>query len=99
MASAKKFESIPPFPEDLPTIEIPAVPLGGLLSGDPAVATNIFNACKDIGFFLVDLSNDETGQKITSEVDQIFDLAKDTMTSSEQVKKDYHAVPGQGIVG
>lgn len=99
MASQKQFEAIPPFPDDLPTIDFKSIPLSGLMSGDPKAARDLFEASKVLGFFLLDLNGDALGEEIIAEIDTMFDLSKANFNQPEEVKAGFPIVPGKNPLG
>lgn len=91
MASEKLFENIPPFPDDIPTASIASVSLVGLRTGDEATARNLLEACKTLGFFLLDLRGDALGETLVEEIDHLMgDVGKEVMGLPEDVKRQYH---------
>ncbi|KAI1338641.1 oxidoreductase [Xylariaceae sp. FL0016] len=94
MASQALFQDLPPFPEDVPVASMKKVPLAGLRSGDEATAKEVFAACQELGFFLLDLYGDDMGEETIAELDQLFSGAKDIMDTPEDVKAKYlHNIP------
>lgn len=89
MASEKLFENIAPFPDEAPTVPLYTIPLAGLRSSDGTVARNTLTACRELGFFLLDLREDELGDSLVKEIDQIFGLGKDLLNLPHDVKEQY----------
>lgn len=61
MASEKSFKAAPPFPDDVPVIPMNTISLAALHSEDEAIAINVLAACRELGFFLLDLRGDALG--------------------------------------
>ncbi|KAI1775834.1 putative oxidoreductase [Hypoxylon cercidicola] len=61
----------PPFPEDIPTVELQTIALSKLLDGDAAEQDRVFEACKGRGFFYLELEGCEAGSTILSGAGQI----------------------------
>ncbi|XXG95200.1 hypothetical protein Hte_001460 [Hypoxylon texense] len=61
----------PPFPEDIPTVDLQTIALSKLLDGDAAEQDRVFEACVGRGFFYLDLSGCSAGSTILSGADQI----------------------------
>lgn len=99
MASQKYFDTITPFPSDLPTIDFKEIPISGLMSGDPKAAKDLLEACKDLGFFLLELSGKEFGEQIVKEVDAVFDHCKENFNQSDEIKKAFPIVVGKNPLG
>ncbi|KAF4472870.1 oxidoreductase [Fusarium albosuccineum] len=91
MASEKLFENIPPFPDDIPIASITRISLTGLRSGDEVIAQSLLEACQTLGFFLLDLRGDMTGDTLVAEIDELMgNVNHDIMGLPLDVKKQYH---------
>lgn len=88
MASAKLFEDIPAFPDDVATAPLRICSLAGVRSGDEATAKKLLSACQELGFFLLDLSGDDIGETLISEIDQLLDLDHELMNLDPAIKKE-----------
>ncbi|KAI0160027.1 oxidoreductase [Hypoxylon sp. FL1284] len=94
MASEKHFSSVPPFPDDVPTVPMRTISLSNLRCRDKTTAQDMMDACQQLGFFLLDLRQDELGERMITEIDQLLDIGKDIMNLSEDVKREYlHDIP------
>lgn len=89
MASAKLFKDIPPFPDDVPTIPMCIISLADLRSRDRNAVQRMLAACRELGFFLLDLREDELGELAIAEIDQLFTVGKDIMSLPEDIKQQY----------
>lgn len=49
----------PPFPHDVPCIELQTFSVSSLEKGDPITEEKLFEACKAQGFFFLDLKNSQ----------------------------------------
>ncbi|KAI5861492.1 putative oxidoreductase [Durotheca rogersii] len=54
----------PPFPTDVPTVELETISLSKLLAGDAAEQDRVFKACAGRGFFYLALAGNETGDAL-----------------------------------
>ncbi|KAI1206065.1 putative oxidoreductase [Annulohypoxylon truncatum] len=61
----------PPFPEDVPTVELQSISLLKILEGDTVERDRVYEACVDRGFFYLELNGSETGETILRGADQI----------------------------
>ena len=94
MASEKLFEAVPAFPEHIPTASIYTVSLGDLNSEDSAAAQTLFNACQELGFFMLDLRGSELGDVVINEIDRLFRAGEEIMSLPDEVKDMYqHDIP------
>src|SRR5579871_1760348 len=70
------FTNIPPFPTDVPTAPLVRLSLSRLRSYDKEESERLFTACKELGFFYLDLSSDDAGEQVLSEADQLFNVGE-----------------------
>lgn len=99
MASATKFHTYPAFPADVPFADLPRVSLQKLLANDDDEFKALFESCRSVGFFLLDLSGQEIGEAFTRDIDILLELAQQTMALPEEEKMKYHAKPPQRLFG
>ncbi|KAI0118641.1 Clavaminate synthase-like protein [Nemania sp. FL0031] len=94
MASDTLFSEIPHFPDDVPTAVIKVVTLERLRSREGEAEKDLLQACKESGFFLLDLRGDDTGKALIEEIDKLFSVCRETLNLPADVKKEYeHDVP------
>ena len=74
MPTQKIFQGQPPFPDDLPVYNLPKLCYGKLLSGDIMESHRLFQACSQLGFFQLDLQDDESGEDFIQAAEGILDL-------------------------
>lgn len=70
------FNRDPPFPSDIPIAKLKYISLADLRNGNELESEALFDACKQDGFFLLDLRGDEQGEMILSEAGKLFDIGK-----------------------
>ncbi|OKL64267.1 hypothetical protein UA08_00933 [Talaromyces atroroseus] len=100
MASKTLFEATPPFPDDLqPVAEIATISLAKLVADDASEAQTMLDACRHLGFFLLDLSRDTVGEEMIKEVDQVFEMVRETMDLSTEEKVKYSSDPPRDFRG
>lgn len=94
MASEKLFEGIPPFPDDVPTASMFTISLTNLTSGDESTSESMLEACRSLGFFMLDLRGNPLGEAVIKEIDHLFGVMHDLMQLSDEVKEEYkHDMP------
>ena len=89
MVSQKLFDSLPPFPKDIPTADVPKFSLAKLSSGDSTYARKLFETCCTTGFFLLEMGGDETGDNMIKEIDAMFDITNDVFDLDIEEKSKY----------
>jgi len=98
MVSESLFNSYPPFPDNVPIASVPKISLSKLIAGDEAEKTLMFEACKALGLFLLDLKHDPVGERFIKTVDTIFEVMKQIFNLSYEEKSRYH-VDAKNLVG
>ncbi|GAW14004.1 hypothetical protein ANO14919_033960 [Xylariales sp. No.14919] len=94
MSPIRQFENVPPFPEDVPVAEMHTVSLTNLRSGDRVTIETLMTSCQELGFFMLDLRGDTSGELMIEETDQLFEIGKELMNLSEEEKHRYlHDIP------
>ncbi|KAI1357430.1 oxidoreductase [Xylaria arbuscula] len=94
MASSTHFETVPPFPQDVPVAEMHTISLADLRLGDRLTIDKLTSSCQELGFFLLDLQGDTAGSLMVEEIDQLFDVGKALLGLSEEEKRQYlHDIP------
>jgi isopenicillin N synthase-like dioxygenase len=89
------FPDLPPFPTDVPIAPLIRLSLAKLRRDDKESA-RFFEASKNLGFFYLDLRNDEAGERLLDEADKLFKVGKELfeLGREELNKYDYKA---QGV--
>ena len=89
MVSQKLFDSLPPFPKDVPTADVPKFSLAKLSSDDSTYARKLFETCRTTGFFLLEMGGEETGDSMIKEIDAMFDITNDVFDLDTKEKSKY----------
>ncbi|OJD16780.1 hypothetical protein AJ78_03070 [Emergomyces pasteurianus Ep9510] len=85
MSYDKNFTGIPPFPDDVPCAPLLRLSLEKLLSHEEAEVERFYSACKDVGFFYLDLR----GSAILTDADQLFDVGEQLFELDLSEKRQY----------
>ena len=89
------FPDIPPFPASIPTAPLLRISLAKLISNDAKESARFFQACKDLGFFYLDLQDVPEGQEILRDLDNLFDIGR-RLFDLELEEKQKYDFSGQG---
>jgi isopenicillin N synthase-like dioxygenase len=87
--------SLPPFPSDIPSAPLLRISLSRLLASDPTEVSRFFSACRDLGFFYLDLrsaSSSEdgiSGETLLQSTDELFRLGEKVFALPEAEKQKY----------
>jgi non-haem dioxygenase in morphine synthesis N-terminal len=100
MASKTLFEATAPFPDDLqPIAEISTISLAKLVADDTCEAQAVLDACRQLGFFLLNLSGDTVGEEMIKEVDQVFEMVREIMDLAMEEKIQHSNDPPREFRG
>ena len=93
MPTLDLINSQPPFPEDIPTCDLARLSYARLLAYDPAESDKLFQACKETGFFLLDLQNNIDGESLLKDAEDVLQVDRDFSRLDEQEKSRYASKP------
>jgi isopenicillin N synthase-like dioxygenase len=99
MASVSHFKEYPAFPNNIRSASMTKISLKKLRENNKSTCQDMFQACRTLGFFLLDLSGDQQGEEFVSVIDAVLRLTKDVMALDQEEKMRYHATPPERLVG
>ncbi|KAL6716052.1 hypothetical protein ACLMJK_007014 [Lecanora helva] len=76
MPRASLFEKIPPFPEDVAVAELSQVSLWKLWKNDTQESERLFQACRETGFFLLDLTSFGSDEGMLNDAEETLYLSQ-----------------------
>lgn len=91
MVTAKAFEAVAPFPDDIPVYELPRLMLSKLISNDPAQSQLMFDSFQEHGFALLDMQDCPEGQSLLKEVERMFEISRDVTVGLDLEEKMKYA--------
>ena len=94
MPTAECFAKVPPFPNDVPTVELQRLELRKLLSGDETESKALFESCAGLGFFLLDLRGCSDGETLLKETEAGFNISREFYALSDEEKAKFPLLPG-----
>lgn len=87
-----------PFPDNVPTIELPRISLKKLLQNDETEINEIWNICKTAGFFYLDLTDHPTGLQLWNDGVTACEVGRATLSKlSMEEKMSYPARTRIGV--
>jgi isopenicillin N synthase-like dioxygenase len=89
MTPPQLFTQYPPFPNDVPVASVPRISLAKLISNDVTQCRDLFDICRSVGFFLLDLSDDESGQAVLQSINTVFGITRDVFDLEEREKSKF----------
>lgn len=94
-----EFNTKHPFPNDVPIAKLKCISLAQLRALDEAESEALFDACKQDGFFLLDLRGDEKGEKILTEAGSLFDVGETLFDLPYDIKMECVMGGGRSVFG
>lgn len=88
------FDGFPPFPQDVPCVDLPKISFQKLCAGDHIEVDRYFQACKHWGFFHLDLRDSSQGTPLLHLVDEIVEVGKKVFELDLQAKNKYRMSEG-----
>ncbi len=95
----QNFPDIPPFPPDIPTAPLLQLSIKKLQHGDSEESNRLFEACKDLGFFHLDLRGSAEGEMNLKAADELFGVGKELFDLDLEEKSKYKLLNSTSWVG
>ena len=96
MPTAKAFEAVAPFPDNVPVYKLPCFSLSKLISNDPEQSRELFESFREHGFALLNLQDCAKGEVVLNEAEKMFEvIRKVTIGLDVEEKMKYEASPKQ----
>lgn len=79
----------PPFPNNVTSAPLLRVSLSKLLKYDEEESQHLYAACKDLGFFYLDLQDSSKGQSILEDANKLFNVGEELFDLNLEDKRSY----------
>lgn len=89
MPPSTSHHTLPPFPDDIPTAPLLTIHLSKLEAGDEDESSRFFQACKDLGFFYLDMFGSALGERVVSLAEDVNALQERWWALPNDVKDQY----------
>lgn len=99
MPTTKYFAECPPFPKDIPVADLPRISFRNLQDANRNEASNMYEACREHGFFLLDLSDSRDGAMLLTDAEKMFDLTTETFALGQATLDKYAYNPPRELIG
>lgn len=99
MPTDQRFSRFPAYPDDIKTYDLSEISYFKLLSNDADESLRLFQACRQSGFFSLDLSDSPSGISLLRDVEELFDISEHMYSSPEQHLDQYPYQPPQDLHG
>jgi len=99
MIAPRSHSELPPFPDGLPLAPIARISHAKLLRNDGEEAERVLEACRTHGFFYLDLTDNDDGQTLLEESEDLLRLAYSAFDCSIEEKRKFALVKGVSLFG
>lgn len=93
------FNRVPAFPRDVPTIDLRCLSYTKLIAGIDSESEQLFQSCKENGFFLLDLKGSDEGDKMLEHAAFAFKLNEELMKAGKGELERYAYKPPENLFG
>jgi hypothetical protein len=99
MPTEKLFSQCPEFPSTVPVADLPILLLDKLCEDDEDETKKLFDACREYGFFLLDLRSSKAGETLLHDAERMFELTTTTLNLNQSVLDKYAYNPPKDLLG
>ena len=93
------FDDIPPFPTDVPTAPLLRISLAKLLAHDVAEEEALFVACRDLGFFYLDLRDAKSSSYLSlTDNEEVISNEEKEENENPQKREDRNIISGPDLL-
>jgi hypothetical protein len=91
MPTQAYFDKFPPFPSDVQVANLPRISFSKLLGDEKGESDALFEACRAMGFFLLDFEGCAEGETFLEKTEAMFDLNQEvsSLDDKELMKYSY----------
>ncbi|KAE8360750.1 hypothetical protein BDV27DRAFT_167463 [Aspergillus caelatus] len=89
MPTPRYFAQAPAFPAETPVASLPIISLQKLQSGGSTEGQKLFEACREWGFFLIDLRDFDDGKTLLQDAERMFDLTTELFSLDQAILDQY----------
>lgn len=89
MPLSTSHHTLPPFPDDIDTAPLLTIHLNKLEAGNADESARFFAACKDLGFFYLDMVGSPLGERVVSLAEDVNALQERWWALPNEVKDRY----------
>ncbi len=88
------FPGLPPFPDNVPIVNLTHISFLKFQTGHGTEVDRLFQACKEWGFFFLDLRDSVQGSALLNLADQVLEIGKNVFDLDLEEKNKYHMTKG-----
>ncbi|KAL8702768.1 MAG: hypothetical protein Q9201_004069 [Fulgogasparrea decipioides] len=99
MPTSQYFARYPPFPTNVPVIDLECLSFTKLVANDASESDKLFQAAQDTGFFLLNLRGSEEGESMLKHAESAFALSEKIHEFEHEELKEYAFKPPANLFG
>ena len=99
MIQKNGLSELPPFPSDVPTAPIARISLSKILDNDPSESAAVLEACRNQGFFYLDLRSISQGENLIQESEDLLRLSYEVFGRPYDYKNEHALIKGVSLFG
>jgi hypothetical protein len=99
MPTQAYFDKYPPFPDDVPVAELRRLSFAKLLAHEESESDSLFEACRSMGFFLLDFQGCPEGEAFLQKAGAMFDLNEEVNALDVDELMKYAYKPPHSLFG
>ena len=99
MPTTRVFNAQPSFPDDMPIATLETISLMKLLAYDMLESEKLFGACRETGFFFLDMTDSEQGEIMLHHAEEAFDLDAAILDLDQEELSKYAFRPPSDLFG
>ena len=93
------FNQLPPFQEDAAVADLPRLSLTKLFENDALESEQLFRACRETGFFLLDLTGSKAGEDMLDDAEKGFELSRGILGLESEELERFPFKPKESLFG
>lgn len=99
MPTPRVFDKYPKFPSDVPLAPLPVISLEQLHKNSAQESRALYQACREHGYFLLNMKGIDEGEKLLGYAENMFDLLAETLDLPADVLDTYGCRPPKDLQG
>lgn len=99
MPTQAYFDKYPSFPSDVPVAQLPRLSFAKLLAHEESESEALFEACRAMGFFLLDFQGCPEGEAFLKKAETMFDINEEVNAMDVDELMKYAYQPPHSLFG
>lgn len=99
MATSKYINQYPESPDDVKVVDIPTISLARLQEETTTESEALYKACRELGFFLLELQASEEGNALLEDAEKMFGITHETLNLGKEELERFAYNPPRSLLG